>query len=224
MTFRSSRYRDIPDLYKTNFSVWLFVGVSILPCLAICVTMIEQLVSKDIIISISSGSIVHQDCGDLIVQLPFTGAISSLENMKMCQLNNMLLNGNGGLKTMSRLDNVSAKWVTLGLKVRTRCARSVPAICHNMTRSCSCQVRIGAVEHGDKVCGAGHSAHAVICKQWCERKCGQSSYKNRSISSQSNTWIGQRTPAKLLLLLQLHPFEGVVFKCYVCTCFTRCLM
>lgn len=98
MTFIWSRYRDIPDLYKTIFSVWLFVGVSILPGLAICVTMIEQLVSKDIIISISSGSIVHQDCGDLIVQLPFTGTISSLENMNMSQLNDMLLNGNGSLQ------------------------------------------------------------------------------------------------------------------------------
>ncbi len=60
--------------------------------------MIEQLVSKDIIISRSSGSIVHQDCGDLIVQLPFTGVNSSLENMNMSQLNDMFLNGNGGLQ------------------------------------------------------------------------------------------------------------------------------
>ncbi len=145
MKFTSSRYRDIPDLYKTIFSVWLFVGVSILPCLVICVTMIEQLVSKDIIISISSGSIVHQDCGDLIVQLPFTCSNSSLENMNMSQLNNMFLNGNGGLQNnkQARVDNASTKRVTLGLEVRTHCPRSVPAICHNMARSCSCRVRIG---------------------------------------------------------------------------------
>lgn len=90
-----------------------------------------------------------------------------------------------------------------GLQVRTWCARSVPAISLNETRSCSCRVRIRAVQRGDEVCGTGHAAHAIICKQWCERKCGRSRYRSGSISSQSNTWIGQRTPAKSLFLLLL---------------------
>lgn len=102
---------------------------------------------------------------------------------------------------------------------KNTCARSIPAICRNITWSWSCQVRIRAVQLGDEICGAGHIANGVICKQWCERKCGQSSYKNGSVSSQSNTCIGQRTPDKSYCCnyILLRTFGRVY------TYFTQCL-
>jgi len=93
-------------------------------------------------------------------------------------------------------------------KVRTQCATSVPAICHNITRSRFCRVRVRAVQLGDEVCGAGHTAHGVICKEWCERKCGQKSSETVQLFFSKRHLLRSKNTRQIRLLL-LHPSEDV---------------